>query len=230
MAQEIIDQDGDQLDDRLVSVVDDAEDLDFYSLLNRVENVRIVGLPSEILEKMHQDITYEQDIIKGKLAKLETILHANLVKGNASFYEEARKDCRKYSKMYEDLEDYRKVIYDARQEKIVREGVSGYLGNTFANAIEGTIMVMIIAILSLMSYDIIYLDPVKDAELKTQIFWTDFIFCIVTPFAPINTPILCFDIWIVSFRSFFFALVACSIGVEYFEIVMVSDSTERDDG
>ena len=71
MAQGLIDQDGDQLDDRLVSAVDDAADLDFYSLLNRVENVRIVGLPSEILEKMHQDITYEQDIIKEKLAKLE---------------------------------------------------------------------------------------------------------------------------------------------------------------
>ena len=45
--------------------------------------------------------------------------------------------------MYEDLEDYRKVIYDARQEKIVREGVSGYLGSeTYANVVEGTIMVM----------------------------------------------------------------------------------------
>ena len=177
----IVDSDGDKLDDRLVSVeLEDAGDLDFYSLLDRVENVRIVGLPSRILEKMHGDIKIEQDIIKEKLAKLETVLHANLVKGNASFYEEARRDCRKYSKMYEDLEDYRKVIYDARQEKIVREGVSGYLGSeTYANIIEGTVMVMIIAILSLMSYDILYLDPVEDVELKIQIFWIDFIFCIV---------------------------------------------------
>ena len=38
---------------------------------------------------------------------------------------------------------------------------------------------MIIVILSLMSYDIIYLDAVKDAELKNQIFWIDFIFCMV---------------------------------------------------
>ena len=177
----IVDSDGDKLDDRLVSVeLEDAENLDFYSLLDRVENVRIVGLPSNILEKMHRDIEKEQDIIKDKLAKLETVLHANLVKGNASFYEDARRDCRKYSKMYEDLEDYRKIIYDARQEKIVREGVSEYLGSeTYANIVEGVIMVMIIVILSLMSYDIIYLDPVKDAELKIQIFWIDFVFCIV---------------------------------------------------
>ena len=64
----IVDSDGDKLDDRLVSIeLEDAEDLDFYSLLDRVENVRIVGLPSNILEKMHRDIEKEQDIIKDKL-------------------------------------------------------------------------------------------------------------------------------------------------------------------
>ena len=67
----IVDSDGDKLDDRLVSELEDVEDLDFYSLLDRVENVRIVGLPSKILEKMHEDIEKEQEIIKGKLAKLE---------------------------------------------------------------------------------------------------------------------------------------------------------------
>ena len=181
MSQEIVDSDGDKLDDRLVSVkLTDAEDLDFYNLLDRVENVRIVGLPSEILEKMHTDIEKEQEIIKTKLAKLETVLHANLVKGNASFYEDARRECRKYSKMFEDLEDYRKVIYDARQEKIVREGVVQYLGSeTYANIIEGTIMVMIVTILSIMSYDMIYLDSILDAELKMKIFWLDFCFCML---------------------------------------------------
>ena len=176
----IVDSDGDKLDDRLVSIeLEDAEDLDFYSLLDRVENVRIVGLPSRILEKMHEDIKAEQDILKEKLAKLETVLHANLVKGNASFYENARRDCRKYSKMYEDLEDYRKVIYDARQERIVREGMSDYLGEKYANTLEAMIMVLILFIVGLISYDIIYLDPIKDSELKGQIFWIDFVCCVL---------------------------------------------------
>ncbi len=176
----IVDSDGDKLDDRLVSIeLEDAEDLDFYSLLDRVENVRIVGLPSRILEKMHEDIKAEQDILKEKLAKLETVLHANLVKGNASFYENARRDCRKYSKMYEDLEDYRKVIYDARQERIVREGMSDYLGEKYANTLEAVIMVLILFIVGLISYDIIYLDPIKDSELKGQIFWIDFVCCVL---------------------------------------------------
>ena len=147
---QIEDTDNDMLDDRLISVDEpDAQDLDFSSLLNRVENVRIVNLPSEILNDMHKDIVEEQDKVKVRLAKLEILLHKNLIKGNASFFEEARKECRKYSKIYDDLEDYRVKIYDARQEKIVREGVSRYLGSeTYANMIEGTIMVMIITCFS----------------------------------------------------------------------------------
>ena len=108
----ILDKDKDKLDDRLVGPDEpDAEDLDFSALLNRVEKVRLIQLPSEILADMHEDIVKEQDDLKSKLAKLEIKLHQNLVKGNASFYEDARKDCRKFSKMYEDYEDYRKSIY-----------------------------------------------------------------------------------------------------------------------
>jgi len=177
----IVDEDKDKLDDRLVGPDEpDAADMEFGALLNRVEKVRLVQLPSEILGDMHEDIVKEQDELKNKLAKLEIQLHRNLVKGNASFYEDAKKDCRKLSKMYEDYEDYRISIYDARQERIVREGVTEYLGSeTYANIIEGTIMVMIVAILSVMSYDMIYLDSVADAELKMQIFWVDTAFCMV---------------------------------------------------
>ena len=177
----LIDKDKDKLDDRLVGANElEAEDLDFSALLNRVENVRIVNLPSDMLQDMHDDIVKEQDKIKHELAELEIKLHRNLVRGNASFYEDARKECRKFAKMNEDLEDYRIQIYDARQQKIVREGVVGYLGSeTYANFIEGTVMVMIVTILSVMSYDMIYLDPVLDAELKRNIFWMDFVFCIV---------------------------------------------------
>ncbi|HJM17527.1 MAG TPA: ion transporter [Candidatus Poseidoniia archaeon] len=177
----IIDTDKDKLDDRLVGPDEpDAVDMEFGALLNRVEKVRLIQLPSEILGDMHEDIVKEQDELKNKLAKLEIQLHRNLVKGNASFYEDARKDCRKFSKMYEDYEDYRKSIYDARQQRIVREGVTGYLGSeTYANIIEGTIMVMIVVILSVMSYDMIYLDSVADAGLKMQIFWVDTAFCMV---------------------------------------------------
>tara|TARA_B110000263_G_scaffold230958_1_gene225891 strand:+ start:814 stop:1980 length:1167 start_codon:yes stop_codon:yes gene_type:complete len=177
----ILDKDKDKLDDRLVGPDEpDAEDLDFATLLDRVEKVRLIQLPSEILGDMHEDIVKEQEKLKSKLAKLEIKLHRNLIKGNASFYEDARKDCRKYSKIYEDFEDYRKNIYDARQQKIVREGVTEYLGSeTYVNIIEGIIMVMIVVILSVMSYDMIYLDSVADAELKMQIFWLDTGFCMV---------------------------------------------------
>ena len=177
----IVDQDKDKLDDRLVGTDEaDAADLDFHALLNRVEKIRLIKLPSEILGEMHEDIVNEQDALKSKLIKLEVELHRNLIKGNASFYEDARKDCRKYAKMYEDFEDYRKNIYDARQQKIVREGVTKYLGSeTYANVVEGTVMVMIVVILSIMSYDMIYLDSIADAGLKMQIFWLDTGFCMV---------------------------------------------------
>ena len=177
----LIDKDKDKLDDRLVGEDEpDAKDLDFSALLSRVENVRIVNLPPEMLANMHDDIVAEQYQIKEKLAQLEIKLHRNLVRGNASFYDDARKDCRKYAKINEDLEDYRIQIYEARQQKIVREGVVGYLGSeTYANIIEGIIMCMIVVILSIMSYDMIYLDSVADAELKMQIFWLDTVFCMV---------------------------------------------------
>ena len=177
----IIDEDKDKLDDRLVGPDEpDAADMEFGALLDRVEKVRLIQLPSEILKDMHEDIVKEQEELKKKLAKLEIQLHRNLVKGNASFYEDARKDCRKFSKMYEDYEDYRISIYDARQQRIVREGVTEYLGSeTYANIVEGTIMVMIVVILSVMSYDMIYLDSIADAELKMQIFWVDTAFCMV---------------------------------------------------
>ena len=71
------------------------------------------------------------------------------------FMEEARKIAENLQKMYDDLEDYRIKIYDARQEKIIREGVSAYFGSqTYSNVMAGVIMVMIIVILSVMSYDI----------------------------------------------------------------------------
>ena len=175
------DADENKLDDRLVNPSEpNAEQLDFQRLLNRVENVRIVNLPSDMLQNMHDDITKEQKKLKKELVKLEVKLHKNLIKGNASFYEDARKECRKYSKIHEDLEEYRVKIYDARQEKIVREGVSKYLGSQkSANILEGTIMVMIVLIISIISYDMLYLDPIADAELKKDIFWIDFCFCIV---------------------------------------------------
>tara|TARA_Y100000591_G_C21822223_1_gene694334 strand:- start:870 stop:2012 length:1143 start_codon:yes stop_codon:yes gene_type:complete len=177
----IEDLDEDKLDDRLVKPNEpDADTLSFKRLLNRVENIRIVNLPSEMLQDMHDDVTAEQDKLKMQLTSLEKKLHKNLVKGNATFYDDARKECRKLSKMYDDLEDYRSKIYDARQEKIVREGVSNYLGSELrANLLEGLIMVMIVIILTVISYDFLYLDPVDDAELKSKIFMLDFGFCIV---------------------------------------------------
>ena len=177
----ILDEDDNKLDDRLVGPDEpDAADMDFAALLDRVEKVRLIQLPSEILAKMHDDIVAEQGKLKSKLTKLEVRLHRNLVKGNASFYEDARKDCRKFSKIYEDYEDYRISIYDARQQRIVREGVTKYFGSeTYTTIIEGTIMVMIVAILSIMSYDMLYLDSVEDAELKMKIFWVDTAFCMV---------------------------------------------------
>jgi hypothetical protein len=78
-----------------------------------LKKVRLIQLPSEIIGHMHEDIVKEQDKLKSKLAKLEIQLHRNLVKGNASFYDDARKDCRKFSKKYDDYDDYRKSIYDA---------------------------------------------------------------------------------------------------------------------
>ena len=177
----IADKDKDNLDDRLVGVNEPkASELSFGRLLSRVENVRIINLPSEMLYEMHEDIVEEQKKLKNLLENLEIKLHQNLIKGNATFYEEARKECRKFSKVHDDLEDYRIKIYDARQEKIVREGVSNYLGSQkLANILEGTIMSMIIIIISIISYDMLYLDPVADADLKSDIFWIDFFFCIV---------------------------------------------------
>ena len=64
----LIDKDKDKLDDRLVGEDEpDAKDLDFPALLSRVENVRIVNLPSEMLADMHEDIVVEQDQIKEEL-------------------------------------------------------------------------------------------------------------------------------------------------------------------
>ncbi len=149
----ILDTDKDKLDDRLVGPDTlPAKDLEFSALIDRIENVRLVNLPSEILQDMHEDLVKEQEDLRIELGKLEAKLHRNLVRGNASYYEEARKETRKYSKIYEDLEDYRVNIYDARQQRIVREGVVGYLGSEFkANVVEATVMVMIVTILSIMS-------------------------------------------------------------------------------
>ena len=58
----ILDEDKDKLDDRLVGPDEpDAADMEFGALLNRVEKVRLVQLPSEILKDMHEDIVKELD-------------------------------------------------------------------------------------------------------------------------------------------------------------------------
>ena len=47
----ILDTDKDKLDDRLVEPsTSPAKDLEFSALIDRIENVRLVNLPSEILQ------------------------------------------------------------------------------------------------------------------------------------------------------------------------------------
>ena len=68
----ILDTDKDKLDDRRGGPDTlPAKDLEFSALIDRIENVRLVNLPSEILLDMHEDIVKEQEDLRTELAKLE---------------------------------------------------------------------------------------------------------------------------------------------------------------
>ena len=74
----MVDVDGDDLDDRLVDQVGPGES-DIRSIAERVDNIRLVKLPTPVLERIYEDIQRDLDKVVERAKTIEEELHAKLL-------------------------------------------------------------------------------------------------------------------------------------------------------
>jgi voltage-gated potassium channel len=175
----ILDTDGDDLDDRLTGT-DEPNKTDLRDIAERVENIRLVKLPIPALEKIYNDIQKDMDVVINKAKIIEKELHAQLLKGNASSIEESHQEIAQCKREAEDIKDYENLIYDALQEAKMKKGLIRFLGSEKrAQLLEFTVLTLIIFVLSLMTFDFMYLNGEEHAEMRMNIFYIDAACCVI---------------------------------------------------
>jgi len=179
VSTDIVDADGDDLDDRLTGS-EKVDKTDLIDIIERVENIRLVKLPIPALEKIYNDIQKDMNAIINRAKIIEEELHTQLLKGNASSIEDSHQEMAQCKREAEDIKDYEALIYDALQEAKMKKGVVGFLGSEKrANLLEMTILTLIIFVLGLMTWDILYLNNEEHAEMRLNVFYIDAACCVI---------------------------------------------------
>ena len=177
---QIIDENKDFLDDRIVEPKESKGKETAPSIAKRVDHLRLSELPEELLRKMLEDIEVEQKRLSKQASEVEKSLHKELLRGNASILDEKKKDIRLIEREFEGFDDDRQNIYDALQNKVMTEGMVKVLGGKKRlYASEGLIFLLIVLVLGLMTYEFLYLDPELDRALVLNIFYFDTFCCAI---------------------------------------------------
>ncbi len=174
----IIDENKDFLDDRIVKPNESERNETAPNIAKRINHLRLLELPEELLRKMLEDIEVEQKRLSKQALEIEKSLHEELIRGNASILDEKKKSIRLIEREFESFDDDRQNIYDALQQNIVTKGMMKVLGGKkMLYASEGLIFLLIILVLGLLTYEFLYLDPELDKALVLNIFYIDTFCC-----------------------------------------------------
>jgi len=175
---QIIDENKDFLDDRIVKPKESEGKDTAPNIAKRIGHLRLFELPEKLLRKMLEDIEIEQKRLSKQASEIEKSLHEELLRGNASILDEKKKDIRLIEREFESFDDDRQNIYDALQQNIVTNGMMKVLGGKkMLYASEGLIFLLIILVLGLLTYEFLYLDPELDKALVLNIFYIDTFCC-----------------------------------------------------
>ena len=175
----MVDVDGDDLDDRLVDQVGPGES-DIRSIAARVDNIRLVKLPTPVLERIYEDIQRDLDKVVERAKTIEEELHAKLLNGDGSSLEEAHKEMAQCKREADEIEDYKNLIYDALQEAKLKKRMAEFLGSERrANLLEVTVLALIVVVLGFMTWELFYLQGSEHADTRLNIFYLDAGCCVI---------------------------------------------------
>jgi len=175
----MVDVDGDDLDDRLVDQVGPGES-DIRSIAERVDNIRLVKLPTPVLERIYEDIQRDLDKVVERAKTIEEELHAKLLDGDGSSLEEAHKEMAQCKREADEIEDYKNLIYDALQEAKLKKRMAEFLGSERrANLLEMIVLGLIIVVLGFMTWELFYLQGSEHADTRLNIFYLDAGCCVI---------------------------------------------------
>ncbi len=175
----MVDVDGDDLDDRLVDQVGPGES-DIRSIAERVDNIRLVKLPTPVLERIYEDIQRDLDKVVKRAKTIEEELHIKLLDGDGSSLEEAHKEMAQCKREADEIEDYKTLIYDALQEAKLKKRMIEFLGSERrANLLEITVLALIVVVLGFMTWELFYLQGSEHADTRLNIFYLDAGCCVI---------------------------------------------------
>ena len=175
----MVDVDGDDLDDRLVDQVGPGES-DIRSIAERVDNIRLVKLPTPVLERIYEDIQRDLDKVVERAKTIEEELHIKLLDGDGSSLEEAHKEMAQCKREADEIEDYKNLIYDALQEAKLKKRMAEFLGSERrANLLEVTVLALIVVVLGFMTWELFYLQGSEHADTRLNIFYLDAGCCVI---------------------------------------------------
>ena len=175
----MVDVDGDDLDDRLVDQVGPGES-DIRSIAERVDNIRLVKLPTPVLERIYEDIQRDLDKVVKRAKTIEEELHIKLLDGDGSSLEEAHKEMAQCKREADEIEDYKNLIYDALQEAKLKKRMIEFLGSERrANLLEITVLALIVVVLGFMTWELFYLQGSEHADTRLNIFYLDAGCCVI---------------------------------------------------
>ena len=176
---DIVDENLDQLDDRIVRPRETAKD-SVPAIASRLDSLRLTELPVELLRGMLADIEGEQNRLTKEASRVEKELHQELLQGNASNLDEKKREIRLIEREFESFENDRLKVYNSLQDRIVNLGMEHVLGGrSMLYLSEGIIFVLIILVLGAMSYELLYLDPELDSAMILNIFYFDTFCCAI---------------------------------------------------
>ena len=175
----MVDVDGDDLDDRLVDQVGPGEN-DIRNIAERVDNIRLVKLPTPVLERIYEDIQRDLDKVVERAKTIEEELHIKLLDGDGSSLEEAHKEMAQCKREADEIEDYKNLIYDALQEAKLKKRMIEFLGSERrANLLEVTVLTLIVLVLGFMTWELLYLQGSEHADTRLNIFYLDAGCCVI---------------------------------------------------
>ena len=125
----------------------------FRDTFNYIEEMRWETMEPDKLKLMISEIQKEQRQLFEELKTIREEIDDGLHVNNVSDFEKSHVNARRIKKKYERLEKLRDKLSNCRQRQIVRLGMYGTLGKGGTLFLERTVLVLIIVVLSLISYE-----------------------------------------------------------------------------
>ncbi|MCB1173397.1 MAG: ion transporter [Leptospiraceae bacterium] len=127
---------------------------EIQDIQSRIENTHFHSFHVSLLSNMENDIRAEQTELLQQARKLETRYNDYLQQADASELEAVRKEIQQLVKKHEVLDQERLKIFDARQERLLRDRLAARLGGPrVVRFIDGAVLALIGLVLGLLFYE-----------------------------------------------------------------------------